>query len=72
MKRGVTTFLRPILVTYTYRWLFIFKMYNTIIISVRVPYDQIYSYDSETAEIKKQIKEITGHKAISLIARASF
>lgn len=47
-------------------------MYNTIIVSVRVPYDQIYSYDSETAEIKKQIKEITGHKAISLIARASF
>lgn len=59
-------FSKPMIVTYSYLLMGIFKMYATIIIRFNVGYinQPIVASDEE---IIKEITKVTGHKAIRII-----
>lgn len=70
-KIGNIQFSKPVIVTYTYRWLCLFKMYNTVVVKARTVSPILPATASEE-ELKKKIKEMTGHEVISVISKASF
>ena len=69
--RGNVTFGKPTIVTYTHRWLRLFMMYNTVVVRVYTKEPGLPPRASDE-ELKKKIKEMTGHKVISVISKASY
>lgn len=60
------SFSKPMIVTYSYSWMFLFKMYATIIIRFDVEYvNQPIIVSDE--EIAKVITRITSHKVIQIV-----
>lgn len=64
MKQG--SFLKPMIVTYSYSWMYFCKMYATIIVRFNVEYINLPITASEE-EIAKKILKLTGHKSIRII-----
>lgn len=60
------SFSKPMIVTYSYSWMFLFKMYATIIIRFDVEYvnQPIIVSDEEIAQV---ITRITSHKVIQIV-----
>lgn len=59
-------FNRPMIVTYSYSWVYFFKLYATIIIRFRVEYPKQPAMVSDE-EIIVEVERITHHKVICLI-----
>lgn len=59
-------FNRPMIVTYSYSWMYFFKLYATIIIRFRVEYSKQPAMVSDE-EIIAEVERITQHKVICLI-----
>lgn len=70
-KRGFTRFSKPIIVTYAHRWLRLFKMYNTVVVKIETV-DPCLPAMASDEKLKDKIKEMTGHKVISVISKASY